>query len=79
MSALNETALQRDDSFYVEKKVGRGLVKLNKQDLKRLVYELERFNIEKSSDVKKVLKWPVEVWISTGENFIAPELVCLIK
>ena len=26
-------------------------------------------------DTKKVLKWPVEVWISTGEEFIHPDVV----
>ena len=29
----------------------------------------------KVPDTKKVLKWPVEVWISTGEEFIHPDVV----
>lgn len=29
----------------------------------------------KTPDAKKVLKWPVEVWISAGEDFIHPAVI----
>ncbi len=45
--------------------------------MKRLVYEIERLDRSRVSDIKKVLKWPVEVWISCGEAFVGPEVVSM--
>jgi len=49
----------------------------NRNDLKRLVYEVERLDRSRAADLKKVLKWPVEVWVSCGEAFVAPEVVSM--
>jgi hypothetical protein len=56
---------------------GRGLTMPNRNDLKRLVYEVERLDRSRAADLKKVLKWPVEVWVSCGEAFVAPEVVSM--
>ena len=40
--------------------------------MKRFLNELERSS---HVDPKKVLKYPVEVWVSSGEAFLSPEIV----
>lgn len=37
--------------------------------------ELKRIFESRSFDNRKVLRWPIEVWVSCGEQFIAPKLV----
>ncbi len=72
-----ESSTSEDTEIGGKKLVGRALTKPNKNDLKRLVYEIERLDRSRVSDIKKVLKWPVEVWISCGEAFVGPEVVSM--
>jgi hypothetical protein len=44
----------------------------SKNDIKRILSEYDQFS---RIDPKKILRWPIEIWISCGESFIQPKLV----
>ncbi len=44
----------------------------SKSDIKRILSEFDQFS---RIDPKKILRWPIEMWISCGESFIQPKLV----
>jgi hypothetical protein len=44
----------------------------SKSDIKRLLGEYDRSS---RIDPKKILRWPIEIWVSSGESFVQPKLV----
>jgi hypothetical protein len=47
-------------------------LKPTRNELKRFINELDR---SLHVNARKLLKWPVEVWVSSGESFVSPETV----
>ena len=44
----------------------------SRSEIKRLLGEIDRST---RIDAKKILRWPIEIWVSCGESFVQPKLV----
>lgn len=54
------------DGLVVQDRQSGKMSKPTRNDLRRI------FESNRSVDERKLLRWPIEVWVSCGEQFIAP-------